>query len=384
LKKIFRLAALMTVSILVLVGCASPTDRFDSALERFNAALAGDDIAGAQIALDEAKVLLPSDARLNAPTQKLTEVQNSKENFEAAKRAASSSQPYEAIEFFVLVSAEDSLRYEQAQEEIFQIISSQISKVSQNAGRQDQEELLLILQSLPTDSIPSTAGLADQIGKISDSYVSSILIEIDSLVSEGSYNNAMATINNSLQVLPTNEGILLSKDKVDKLIAEEIRLKAEADKRKKEQALASMYVKNDKFEGIKWYYDRATYSQYAGNKFQLYIGKRESGDPWLRLKMQYYGSDWIFWDTLEIKVDKEKYSIEPGYFEVERDNSGGNVWEWYDMSPDSYELEMIKEIIKSKSTVLRFSGKYRADRTLSQAQKKAFENVLLAFETLGG
>jgi hypothetical protein len=46
---------------------------------------------------------------------------------------------------------------------------------------------------------------------------------------------------------------------------------------------------------------------------------------------------------------------------------------------------MIEAIIGSRSTTIRFIGdQYHADRTISSAQKRAFRNVLNAYEALGG
>jgi hypothetical protein len=85
-----------------------------------------------------------------------------------------------------------------------------------------------------------------------------------------------------------------------------------------------------------------------------------------------------------VSVDGEKFSFNPGYYEVERDNYT-TVWEWYDTLPDSSDIAMIEKIITSKNTTLRFEGEtYRADRVLSSAQKRAFKNVLVAYKALGG
>jgi len=54
-----------------------------------------------------------------------------------------------------------------------------------------------------------------------------------------------------------------------------------------------------------------------------------------------------------------------------------------ELTQETYSI--IKAIINSKVAKIRFNGKqYYDDRIISQSEKKALQNVLLAYETLGG
>jgi len=103
--------------------------------------------------------------------------------------------------------------------------------------------------------------------------------------------------------------------------------------------------------------------------------------PWLRLKIRYYGSDWLFVESFFVVVDGERF--DKAYAEFERDHGGGDVWEWYDESPTAKDLEMIKKIISSKKATIRFVGRqYHRDHVIDTNEKRALQSVLDAYEAL--
>lgn len=190
------------------------------------------------------------------------------------------------------------------------------------------------------------------------------------LINDDRLEDADRPIKAALLVYPESEGLKDALGQVEGFLEDRY-----------QRALENMKTVTDDFDNITFYYDRQTYSSYAGNKFFLYIGKKGNSRPYLRFQMMYYGSDWVFWERLRINVDGKIYEINPGYLEVERDNYT-SVWEWYDTSPSEDQLDMLRDIAKSEKTVLRYEGDYRADRTLTSAQKQAIRNVLDAFEAL--
>ena len=57
----------------------------------------------------------------------------------------------------------------------------------------------------------------------------------------------------------------------------------------------------------------------------------------LRLKMSYSGDDWIFFKNAYLSYNGNTREISFNeYQEKESDNSGGEVWEWIDVSIDDY------------------------------------------------
>lgn len=154
-------------------------------------------------------------------------------------------------------------------------------------------------------------------------------------------------------------------------------IKAEIEKK----ALAKLNKTYDKVEGISWYKSKNEPYYADTRSFVLpYIGVNDSGSKWLRLVFHYTGSDWIFFDKVTIMVDGEKYYKEFDYFDVDRNNGGGNVWEWADISPTSNDIEMLKAIAASSETIVRFQGDtYHYDLTVKSTDKTAIKDVLDAY-----
>ncbi len=158
-------------------------------------------------------------------------------------------------------------------------------------------------------------------------------------------------------------------------------LEKEEQQRALQQALASLKTQRDRVEGVTWY-KPSTYPYYADSRSYVlpYIGTTGS-NTWLRLDFHYTGNDWLFFNKIIISVDGRTYTKTYGHFDVERDNSGGKVWEWVDISPSNSDIEMLKKIVDSKETTVRFKGdNYHYDFTIGRADKTAINQVLIAYE----
>lgn len=159
-----------------------------------------------------------------------------------------------------------------------------------------------------------------------------------------------------------------------------------------EKGLSNMYVKKNEFDKSNWYRDNSSPRFIDQNGFYLYFGeeKGQYSDKILplRLKVQYYGDDWLFHEKFQLLIDGVSYSFKPN--KVDRDNgSGGYVWEWSDESLDSYTSfdymsKRLVDIINSKEAKIKFIGdKYYEVKTITQNQKNALRNVLLAYVAKG-
>jgi hypothetical protein len=149
-------------------------------------------------------------------------------------------------------------------------------------------------------------------------------------------------------------------------------------------ALAQMSIKNDQVKNIKWYQDKSSPKYVNRNGFYLYVGASPNFSTTLRLKIQYYGDDWLFIEKYIFNVDGDVYEINPDYGDVETDNDS-KVWEWLDISPNSSQVSMLKAISKSKKTIMRLEGsKYYKDVVITSAQKSAIKRVLVVYAGLGG
>lgn len=188
--------------------------------------------------------------------------------------------------------------------------------------------------------------------------------------------SAIEKLNVTLSETLEKEKEQAKKEAADKQVAEEKRL-AEATKK--------MRTNFDEVKEITWYHDKTTTDYVDENSFAIYIGKEKTGEPWLRIRLQYAGDDWVFVDSYIIKADDTTFNINPSYGEIKRDHDYGVVWEYYDGPVTDEIYNMIIAIMDSKKTIIRHQGdEYRFDWTVKEAEKKAIRNVLDAYEALGG
>ena len=182
----------------------------------------------------------------------------------------------------------------------------------------------------------------------------------------------------------------IEKQEAAKRQAEErAKREAEAKKRAEEQrianALHNMRKKHDEVEGVTWYYDKSS-PHYLNDRsdFQLYIGHKEKGAPWMWMRIQYVADSWLFIKRFIFLVDGKNFEIEPPQFNgVERDNGGRKIWEWYGVAAEGKHLEIAKAVAESKKAILRYEGRqYRKDREITAQEKRAIKNVLSAHEFL--
>ena len=104
---------------------------------------------------------------------------------------------------------------------------------------------------------------------------------------------------------------------------------------------------------------------------------------WLRLVCNYNSWDWIFFEKITYAVDSERYYDYFNYFDVVRDNSGGEIWEYVDMEVGASEIEMLWAIANSNKTVIRFEGDdYYDDYTVTSKQKQSIRDMLIVYELL--
>jgi hypothetical protein len=145
-------------------------------------------------------------------------------------------------------------------------------------------------------------------------------------------------------------------------------------------ALQKMRKREDKIEGITWYKDRSTPDTNDHNNIHLYIGQKGT-HVWLRWKMQYASSSWLFIKGFILVADGQRFEHRAQF---ERDNYT-TIWEWYDTPAGPQELQMVDAIKNAKDATVRYVGdKYHDDRKISSQEKQALSNVLAAYQALGG
>jgi len=218
-----------------------------------------------------------------------------------------------------------------------------------------------------------------------------LLSNAKKMIAGKSFENARSEINSLLEKHPDSkeakEAKELLKD-LDLSIAKEKELKEKAiflAERSKNEAIKSLRKKTDDIRNITWYFDKSTPQYTNYNSFHLYFGTKKDSKPWLQLAINYTADDWLFIKRYIIKTDNDTYTISPSYGEINTDNGGGEIWEWYDVPLDQEKYKMIEDIIKSKNAKIRHEGKqYYKDRAITQKEKQALQNIITAYNALGG
>ena len=163
----------------------------------------------------------------------------------------------------------------------------------------------------------------------------------------------------------------------------EIAAKLAAEKAKRMKAVTKLKKRFDDVSGITWYENQYFVHYNNTNHTSIYIGKRETGKPWMRLKMSYYGDDWIFFEQAYLSYDGNTRQVSfDRYRDRESDNSGGSVWEWIDVSVDESMISFLRQLVDGKSVKMRLSGKYTHTKTLTTSEINGIRDVLLAYDVL--
>ncbi|MEP1330587.1 hypothetical protein [Pseudophaeobacter sp.] len=150
----------------------------------------------------------------------------------------------------------------------------------------------------------------------------------------------------------------------------------------RQRAVTLLRQDEDRVEGITWY-KHPNQPRYLNSRSTayLYIGRKGAvGRPWLRMKVQYTSSSWLFVKRVIAWHDGIKEPLISGSFE--RDNNS-KIWEWMDVSPSDNQIEVLRSLGNAKEAILRFEGdQYRKDVKLSAGDKRAIREVLAAYEVM--
>lgn len=137
---------------------------------------------------------------------------------------------------------------------------------------------------------------------------------------------------------------------------------------------SQMKISHDDVKNITWYKDKTVRTFEC---IYVYFGQINNNITPLRLVLEYYGENWIFFNNVTFNIDGDIKTLK---FEPKRDNSGGSVWETVDVAMTPEYLELVKDIANSKNTKFRFGGDRIADKTVTDVQKKAIQRVLELYD----
>ncbi|MCG6154995.1 PDZ domain-containing protein [Rubinisphaera margarita] len=110
----------------------------------------------------------------------------------------------------------------------------------------------------------------------------------------------------------------------------------------------------------------------------------EQGAPTLRLKLQYVADDWLFIKSLVVRAGAENFTIDlSGFSDVERDNSGGKIWEWHDRPVGANEMAMLRAMATGGNAIIAFNGnQYRKDFELDDTSRHVISETLELYDMI--
>lgn len=144
-------------------------------------------------------------------------------------------------------------------------------------------------------------------------------------------------------------------------------------------------IKSDEFSenNVVWYTPKSAPKYTNRNGIYCYIRTSNGLADALRLVIQYYADDWLFFDQIKFSIDDNVFSYYPVNYK--RDNGDGYIWEWVDDILSSDNREIIVALSKSKQAKMKFIGdKYYDVKTITRDQCKSIERVLEMYVALGG
>lgn len=151
----------------------------------------------------------------------------------------------------------------------------------------------------------------------------------------------------------------------------------------KNKAVSAMRTETDRVLGITWYYHKNFPNNASARSFLLpYIGK-QGEEAWLMMRCNFTASNWLFFESIIVSIDGKNYTKSFDYFDIKRDNAAWSVWEWTDYEMGKADIDMLKEIMESEETIIRFQGENSDyDLTVKQSDKDAIRDTFIVFDTL--
>lgn len=142
--------------------------------------------------------------------------------------------------------------------------------------------------------------------------------------------------------------------------------------------LKGFRIEEDKFKNRTFIY----YKKWGFDTiFEPYIGIKNNS-MYLRLKTEYKGNGWLFFDKVQFVINGKNYEYDAG----ETDTnvlSGSSVEELSDVSVDENILKILYLISDVNNDVsFRFKGKYYRDYTLNKSAKEKIKIFLNLYEKL--
>jgi hypothetical protein len=138
---------------------------------------------------------------------------------------------------------------------------------------------------------------------------------------------------------------------------------------------AGFVINHDKIEDIYFINPGLDFE----SPLRVYVGIK-GANAWLRMKIFYTNSDWIFATSYLIVAGERRYESPSAPFQ--RGHNGGTVWEWRDESPNAAQISVLRAVSSASEVTMRFKGKYNFDRSLTAKERTSVASALRIQELL--
>jgi len=353
-------------------------------LDAYERALLEDDLETALRELIDANEISPS-SELEAKLAEARRLIDSKSSFQAGNEALRSGNYLSAFESLNSVSADDKLRYEEAQrlakdasrlylEDSLLAVKAQLESRPLFAFRQANDVLKLFPEAREFIQVRDSAAL---------SHAENTRQSAEALVQKGFYISAYRLVDGATSALGLNSQPAKDLNAWFNPILE----------RAKKNALQNEVVaRKDSFSGAVDYYYKGTYRTCCGgflqaaDRFMLILAG--SSNPQLFVNVMLYQDDWVFAKSIQANIDGTIWTIVTDSFfgdSIQRDNAYGNIWEYTTKRATAQDITFFIQARESDRTVIRFQGdRNRGDFVVTPTMKRGIEQMLLAYLELGG
>lgn len=149
---------------------------------------------------------------------------------------------------------------------------------------------------------------------------------------------------------------------------------------------------NEIIEGGEWHVDHDEFQDvvFVRHDFNLYenfiqmylVSKNTNEDEGindLRMVVNYYGQDWVFWDEITFLVDGKRFEFDYSILETHRDANGGTVSEYFDVSIQD-EKNFLDRIESCVSIKYRLSGSKWYERELTRKEIDDLKDMIKLYK----
>lgn len=160
---------------------------------------------------------------------------------------------------------------------------------------------------------------------------------------------------------------------------------AKVDSVKIKELLPFFNKKKDEFDpkGVTWIKPKSAPKYTNRNGIFLYFNSTENKLGPLRLRLQYYADDWLFFNKVQFSVDGKAFEYIPS--NTETDHADGMIWEWFDEGIGHTEKDLIEALANAKSAKMKLIGRQYYDiKDISKSQLTDIKRSLDLYRAMGG